>query len=108
MSTPGYTEVNRSLQKWQGEIARYDKEKTEARHSAEAARERYEHLELENDQFHFTEAGFGLAIAMFAVASLAASRMLFGLGVFFGAWGVVTGLAGFLGWTIRPGVSIFG
>lgn len=108
LSGSALNEVDRSLRKWQGEIARYDKEKGEAQAAAEEARKRYEHFELQNDQFHWVEALFSLAIALFAVASLAGSRMLFGLGVFFAGWGVVIGLGGFLGWAIRPGAGILG
>jgi hypothetical protein len=106
LSPSGSAAIGSQLAKWGAEIKRYDKEKAEAQEAAEKARRDYEHLELRNDQFHFTEALFGLSIALFAVASLARTRMLFGLGLFFAACGVGMGLAGFLGWTVRVGLGI--
>lgn len=102
MAAPARQRVDGKLKKWQGEIKRYDKEKGEAQASAEEARREYEHLEARNDQFHFAEAVLSLSIALFAVASLARSRMLFGLGMFFAAVGFVMGVAGFLGHTLYP------
>jgi hypothetical protein len=106
LSPSGTTAIKGQLAKWGAEIKRYDKEKADAQEGAERARKEYEHLELRNDQFHFTEALFSLSIALLAVASLARSRMLFGLGLFFAACGVGMGLAGFLGWTVRVGLGM--
>ena len=96
-----------TLDKWKAEIGRYDKEKAEIKKKAEDAQKEYDDLGFRDDQFDLSDALLGLAVALFALASLVRSKWVFGFASLIAACGFIMGLAGFFQWPIHPGIIKF-
>lgn len=107
LSPSGRSQVESQLKEWDKEVKHYDKDESDLKGKAEGARREYDRLNFRDDQFDLSDAMLGLAIALFATASLAQNRNLYGLGAAFAFGGIVMGLAGFFGWPIHPGVIRF-
>lgn len=99
--------LDAKLAAWKTQIDKYEKEKTDLKKQADASDKEYNDLNYRDDQFDFSDALLGLAIALFAVSSLSKSRMLFGLGSAAALFGMIMGLAAFCQWHIHPGVIRF-
>ena len=81
---------------------KYAREKEEIKRAAEAAEKDYDRLNVHDDQFDMSEALLSIAIALLGVSALTRSRWLVGFAVLVAGFGIVLGLAGFLGWNIHP------
>jgi len=57
---------------------------------------------VHDDQFDLSEAALSIAIALLGVSALTRKKWLVGLAILFAGFGVVMGLAGFLGWSLHP------
>ncbi len=84
------------------QAARYEKEKGEIKAQAEGYQREYDRLNLHDDQFDLSDAGFSVAIALLGVTALTRKRWLLGLAGLFLLIGVVFGLAGFFNWSLHP------
>ena len=73
-----------------------------AQAQAEGYQTEYDRLNLHDDQFDLSDAGFSVAIALLGVTALTRKRWLFGLAGAFLLIGVVFGLAGFFNWSLHP------
>jgi len=78
------------------------KEKEDIRKQAEDAQKEYDRLNVHDDQFDMSEAALSIAIALLGVSALTRKRWLVGLAIVFAGFGVVLGVAGFLGWNLHP------
>lgn len=85
-----------------GEVKRYDKEKGEIKAKAEGFEKEYDRLSVKDDQFDIAEACLTVGIALFGITALTQKRWLLGLALAFAGFGVTVGLAGFVGWDVRP------
>ena len=83
-------------------MAKYVKEKEDIKHTAEEAEKDYDRLNVHDDQFDMSEAAISIAIALLGVSALTKKKWLVGVAVVFAGFGVVLGLAGFLGWNVHP------
>ena len=83
------------------EIAKYEKEAPQLRRQAESFQSQYDALNVHDDQFDASDAAIGVAVAVAAVAALSESFLALFAAWTFGAFGVVMGLAGFLGWALK-------
>ncbi|MFL6236688.1 MAG: DUF4337 domain-containing protein [Thermoanaerobaculia bacterium] len=90
------------IKKYDGIVAKYVKEKEAIKKDAEDAQKDYDRLNVHDDQFDMSEAAISIAIALLGVSALTRKRWLVGVAVVFAGFGVVLGLAGFLGWNIHP------
>ena len=81
---------------------KYAREKEEIKIAAEGAEKDYDRLNVHDDQFDMSEALLSIAIALLGVSALTRSRWLVGFAVLVAGFGIVLGLAGFLGWSIHP------
>jgi hypothetical protein len=81
---------------------KYAREKEEIKRAAEGAEKDYDRLNVHDDQFDMSEALLSIAIALLGVSALTRSRWLVGFAVLVAGFGIVLGLAGFLGWSIHP------
>ncbi|MFL6264012.1 MAG: DUF4337 domain-containing protein [Thermoanaerobaculia bacterium] len=90
------------IKKYDGIVAKYVKEKEAIKKDAEDAGKDYDRLNVHDDQFDMSEAAISIAIALLGVSALTRKRWLVGVAVLFAGFGVVLGLAGFLGWNIHP------
>ena len=69
---------------------------------ADKADRTYNELNYHDDQFDLSDAMLALAISLMAVTALTQKRWLFMVALFPTVFGVVMGLAGFLGWHVHP------
>ena len=90
-------------------IARYDKlaaeqvaKKAEVKAQAEADQQRYDALNLHDDQFDLSDALLAIAVALLAVTALTGMWPLFWVALVPTVGGVLMGLAGLLEWGLHP------
>jgi hypothetical protein len=100
--TAGLPDVDKRIAAWQAQAARYDKEKADIKAQAEGYQKEYDRLNLHDDQFDLSDAGFSMAIAILGVTALTRKRWLLGLAGVFLLVGLTFGIAGFLGWGLHP------
>jgi len=84
------------------QVKKYAKEKEDIRKQAEGAQAEYDRLNVHDDQFDMSEAGLSISIALLGVSALTRKKWLVGFALIFALFGVVLGLAGFLGWNLHP------
>jgi hypothetical protein len=95
-------EIDRRIVSYQAQVVRYEKEKNDIKTQAEGYQAEYDRLNLHDDQFDLSDAGFSVAIALFGITALTRQRWLLVVaGVFF-LVGTLFGLAGFMGWGLHP------
>jgi len=80
----------------------YGKEKEDIKKEAEGAQTEYDRLNTHDDQFDMSEAGLSIAIALLGVSALTKKKWLVYFAMLFALFGVVLGLAGFMGWSFHP------
>jgi len=83
------------------QIGKYGKEAPKLRHEAEAFQTQYDALNVHDDQFDASDAAISVAVAVAAVAALSESFPALFAAWAFGGFGVVMGLAGFLGLALK-------
>ena len=81
---------------------RNEAEKVKIKADAEGAQAEYDRLNVHDDQFDMAEASLSVAIALFGVTALTRKRWLFAVATLFAGFGVVIGMAGFLGKNLHP------
>ena len=91
--SPGYEEL---AKKYEGDLARYEKEKAEIKKQAEGYQQEYDHLNLFDDQFDMTDAFLSIAIALFGVTALTQRKWLFYFAAAVSLLGIILGFAAFL------------
>lgn len=101
-SGAGLADVDKRIANYQTQVARYDKEKADIKAQAEGHQAEYDRLNLHDDQFDLSDAGFSVAIALLGVTALTRKRWLLGLAGVFLAVGVIFALAGFFQWPLHP------
>jgi chromosome segregation ATPase len=98
----GLADLDKRIALYQSQAARYEKEKGEIKAQAEGYEREYDRLNLHDDQFDLSDAGFSVAIALLGVTALTRKRWLLGFAGLFLLIGVVFGLAGFFSWSLHP------
>jgi len=82
---------------YQGQIARYEKEKSDIKTQAEGYAKEYNDLNVFDDQFDMTEALLTISIAMFGITALTQKKWLFYFSACVALLGVILGLTAFMG-----------
>ena len=100
--SPAAADLEKRIATYQAQVARYEKEKNDIKAQAEGYQAEYNRLNLHDDQFDLSDAGFSVAIALFGVTALTRKRWLLGVAAVFLTIGLVFGLAGFMGWDLHP------
>lgn len=104
-ATPGATAAATvAIVRLDGEIAKYRAEGPALAKQAQGFADRYDALNVHDDQFDASDAALSTAISVAAVAALAESFPLLVAGWVFGAFGLFMGLCGFAGWGFHPDV----
>ena len=93
-----------ALRPLNAQIARYHQEIPRLRAQAAAFGDRYDALNVHDDQFDASEALISTAISMAAVSALVESSALLIAAWAFGAFGIVMGLCGFAGLAFHPDI----
>jgi len=84
------------------DIRKYEQEEKALQAKAKAFESRYDELNSRDDQFDLSDAALSISLGVLGVAALTRKIWLLGLSWSFGAFGLLMGLAGLLGWTIHP------
>lgn len=87
---------NEIITKYEDEIARYEKEKTEIKKQAEGFQKEYDDINLFDDQFDMTDALLTISIAMFGITSLTQKKWLLYFAGAVSLIGVILGLTAFM------------
>jgi hypothetical protein len=84
------------------ELERYRTQSLAIEAKAKSLEKQYDSLNFHDDQFDMSDAALSIAIAVAAVAALTDkwALLLFAWGS--GSFGILFGLAGFLGWRLHP------
>ena len=101
IGTPAATAALPALDK---EIGKYHREAPGLSREAQGFADRYDALNVHDDQFDASEALISTAISVAAVAALAESSWLLAVAWAFGAFGVFMAACGFAGWGFHPDV----
>jgi Domain of unknown function (DUF4337) len=94
-------QLDKRIEAYHGQVARYEHEKEEVKQEAEGYEHRYEALEARHDQFDLSDAAMSVAIALLGVTALTRKRWLMGVAAVFLGIGVLFGMAGFLNWNLH-------
>jgi hypothetical protein len=94
--------VDRKLAEHEAKIRLYEKEKVDIKASAEGFQHEYDRLNTHDDQFDMAEATISIAIALLGITALTQKRRLLYVAWAFAGFGVVLGLAGFMGLSLHP------
>jgi hypothetical protein len=92
------------LQQFDADIAKYNAETPKLASDAKALADRYDALNVHDDQFDASEALISTAISLAAVSALSESFLLLLTCWAFGASGVFMGVCGFAGLAFHPDV----
>ena len=95
-------QADAALKTLDSEIAKYTKEAPQVQAQAKDQEGLYDALNIHDDQFDMSDALISIAVSLAAVAALVEKRWLLYIGWVAGGFGVIMGLAGFLGWSIHP------
>src|SRR5499426_2829602 len=87
---------------YESDIKKYQSRSAETMAKAKALEAEYERLNLRDDQFDMSDAFLSIAIALAAVAALVDAFWMLYLSWASGGFGVLMGVAGFLGFNLRP------
>lgn len=94
--------LDKRIEKYTAEAKRYEKEKGEIKAKAEELEKEYDRLNVKDDQFDICEASLSVGIALFGITVLTKKRWLLLVAFGWAGFGLIVGLAGFIGWNIRP------
>ena len=92
-NTPGSVDL---VKKYDEEIKRYEKEKSEIKAQAEGYQKEYDAINLFDDQFDMTEALLTISIAMFGITSLTQKKWLLYFSSIVSLTGIILGVAAFM------------
>ena len=96
--------LNTRIEAARANVARYEKEKNEIKAQAEGYQQKYDELNLHDDQFDLSDAAMSVTIALLGVTALTRKRWLLGVAGVFLCFALFFGLAGFFGWRVHPNV----
>ncbi len=102
LSPEGRALIDRKIADYTAKVKQYEADKAEIKRTAEGYQKQYDALNLHDDQFDMAEASLSISIAIFGVTALTHKRWLLVVGGIFVSFGVVLGLAGFLGKSLHP------
>jgi hypothetical protein len=94
--------LDHKIADYQAKARLYEKEKAEIKAQAEGYQQQYDALNFHDDQFDMAEASLSVAIALLGVTALTQKRWMLLVVAGFLVFGVVMGLAGFLGSSLHP------
>jgi hypothetical protein len=94
--------LDKRIERYRSDVERYEHEKNEIKAQAEGYQKKYDALNQRDDQFDLSDAAMSVSIALLGVTALTRKRWLLGVAGVFLAFGVVFGMAGFLGLPLHP------
>lgn len=94
--------LDTKIVEYQRRAKQYDAEKAEIKAKAEGFQKQYDALNVHDDQFDMAEASLSVSIALLGVTALTQKRWLLLVAGAFSLFGLVLGMAGFLGKDFHP------
>lgn len=94
--------LDKKIVDYTAKARQYEAEKNEIKKQAEGYQKQYDDLNVHDDQFDAAEAGLSIAIALFGVTALTQKRWMLGVAGTFALFGIIIGMAGFLGKNLHP------
>ena len=89
-------QLQKLIKKYEAEVSRYEKEKTDIKLKAEGFQKEYEDINVFDDQFDMTDALLTIAIAMFGITALTQKKWLFWFSASVSILGIIIGLTAFM------------
>jgi hypothetical protein len=102
LTPEGRALIEKKIADYSAKVKQYETDKAEIKRTAEGYQKQYDALNVHDDQFDMAEASLSISIALFGVTALTRKRWLLVVGGVFMAFGLVLGLAGFLGKNLHP------
>ncbi|MFY9819836.1 MAG: DUF4337 domain-containing protein [Thermoanaerobaculia bacterium] len=102
LPAPAAALLDKEIATYAQNVKKYVKEKEDIKKQAEDAQKEYDRLNVHDDQFDMSEASLSIAIALLGVSALTRKKWLVVMAVLLAGFGVVMGVAGFLGWNLHP------
>lgn len=99
---PEAAAYDQAIARFEATAADQATKKAELKAQAEADQQRYDALNIHDDQFDLSDALLAIAVALLAITALTGLWALYWVAlvpIFFGGW---MGLAGLLGWQVHP------
>ena len=94
--------IDQKIAAYRVQMKKYADEKAAIRKQAENYQKQYDALNFHDDQFDMSEACLSVSLALFGITALTKKRWLLAIACVFMSFGMLMGLAGFLGWSIHP------
>jgi hypothetical protein len=94
--------LDKQLEGYRETVARYDREKNELKSKVDELNREYDRLNVRDDQFDISEALLSVGIALLGITALTQKRFMLVVAGVFAGFGAFVGLAGFVGWNLRP------
>jgi hypothetical protein len=102
LSPENSRKLDQRLAAYREKVARYEGEKAELKARVDVLEKEYERLNIKDDQFDISESLLSIGIALLGITALTHKRRLLLVAMGFAGFGLVVGLAGFVGWNLRP------
>jgi hypothetical protein len=102
LSPEGRAMIEKKIADYTARAKQYEVDKGEIKKKAEGYQQKYDVLNLRDDQFDVAEASLSISIALFGVTALTKKRWLLFIALGFAGFGFVIGFAGFLGKDLHP------
>jgi hypothetical protein len=102
----GAAEIDKRIDDYRKQVARYENEKGEVKEQAEGYEKRYEVLNEQHDLFDLCDAAMSVAIALLGVTALTRKKWLLVVAGLFLVTGAFFGIAGFMNLPIHPQSAI--
>jgi hypothetical protein len=96
------TLAEKQAAEYEADIKKYQQRSQETMAKAKALEAEYDRLNYHDDQFDMSDAFLSIAVALAAVASLVDAYWLLYVAWGSGAFGLLMGMAGFVGLNLRP------
>jgi hypothetical protein len=98
-------ELTLQLQAFKKESEDNDTKKAINKTEAEAAQQRYDALNVHDDQFDLSDAMLAIAISLMALTALTQKKWLYWVAIIPTAVGVLMGMAGLFGWSLHSDLA---
>lgn len=94
--------LNARVDDYTQKLHRYETEKVQIKAAAEGYEQEYARLSVADDQLDMAVACLSMGLALFGITALTHRRWLLVISIGFSLCGFVLGVAGFVGWSMRP------
>jgi hypothetical protein len=102
----GSRELSSQQKQYHDTIARYQIDEVALSNKAKGFEKQYDDMNFRDDQFDMSDAALSISLAMLAITALTGKRKLLALALLFAGFGILMGLAGFMGLPLHPAALV--